>query len=61
MGIHELLLGDNDAPLRESHRSLLEQASRSGDALLELIGAVLVRSVLDLAIHLIKADLRANA
>ncbi|GAA5876755.1 hypothetical protein JCM16303_006276 [Sporobolomyces ruberrimus] len=46
MGIHELLLGDNDAPLRESHRSLLEQASRSGDALLELIGAVLdVRKV----------------
>ncbi|GAA5897360.1 uncharacterized protein JCM6883_006673 [Sporobolomyces salmoneus] len=42
----ELVLADKKKPLDASHRSLLEQAIRSGDALLELIGAVLdVRKV----------------
>lgn len=38
----ELVLADTETPLSDNHRSLLEQAIRSGDALLELIGAVLV-------------------
>ncbi|GAA6011242.1 hypothetical protein JCM11491_006771 [Sporobolomyces phaffii] len=46
LGVLELVLADKEKPLGDSHRSLLEQAIRSGDALLELIGAVLdVRKV----------------
>ncbi|GAA5959744.1 hypothetical protein JCM3765_000088 [Sporobolomyces pararoseus] len=46
LGVLELVLGDKENPLQGDHRSLLEQAIRSGDALLELIGAVLdVRKV----------------
>lgn len=42
LGVLELVLADKENPLLADHRSLLEQAIRSGDALLELIGAVLV-------------------
>jgi len=42
LGVLELVLADTNNPLLADHRSLLEQAIRSGDALLELIGAVLV-------------------